>query len=213
MATKSFSRSALYMYVVGWGLFVGAGFVLFLNCNFTIQAFRASGLPETLTYGATIFIALLESAVAIFLLSPSTWGEIFRDLQEETQETIGTFSGASRISAAIVASALCSALVALVICTYWIDYQSTFEGLGIGTGEANQYRTLLCCILVFGPEASTIVGAQVLRRAREADILQAEERSRLDPARIYAKELARQRVKQARNQAKSQQWNPRGNTP
>ena len=212
MATKSFSRSAMYMTLIGWGLYAAAGFLLFQNCGFTLAAFQASGVPDPLAYGATAFIALVESAVAIFLLSPSTWGEVSRDLKEETQGTIGQFGGVTRNVAAFVAAILTAALIALVVATYVIDWRSTIEGLGLRLNaiEGQSYLVLLTAILVFGPEASTIIAHQVLRRARESAILQDEEDSRLEPARIYSSELKRQRVSQARSAAKSApQWNPR----
>jgi hypothetical protein len=211
MATKSFSRSALYMTIIGWSLYGAAGFLLFQNCSFTVAAFQAVGVPDPLAYGATAFIAFVESATAIFLLSPSTWGEVSRDLKEETTGAIGQFGGSSRNIAALVAAILTAGLIALVVATYVIDWKSTIEGLGlrIDAIQGQSYLVLLTAILVFGPEGSTILAFQVLRRARESQILQDEEDSRLEPARIYASELKRQRVTQARQAAKTAPaWNP-----
>lgn len=211
MATKSFSRSALYMQFVGYALYAAAGFLLWQNCGFTVAAFRSQGVPDPLAYGATAFIALVESATAIFLLSPSTWGEVSRDLREETTTTIGQLGGVARTVAAAVAAFITAALIALVLATYVIDWRSTIEGLGLEIAQigGQSYLVLLTAILVFGPEGATILAFQVLRRARESQILQDEEDSRLEPAKIYTRELKRQRVTQARQAAKTAQpWNP-----
>jgi len=199
------------MHFVGYALYGAAGFLLWQNCGFTVKAFLAQDVPVPLAYGATAFIALIESATAIFLLSPSTWGEVTRDLREETTSTIGQLGGVARIVAAAVAAFLTAALLALVIATYIVDWKSTIEGLGLRLTaiEGQSYLVLLTAILVFGPEASTIIAHQVLRRARESQILQDEEDSRLEPAKIYSRELKRQRVTQARQAAKqSPAWNP-----
>jgi len=211
MATKSFSRSALYMQFIGYALYGAAGFLLWQNCGFTVKAFLSQNTPPPLAYGATAFIALVESATAIFLLSPSTWGEVTRDLREETTTTIGQLGGVSRVVAAAVAALLTAALLALVVATYVIDWKSTIEGLGLSVNKIGDqtYLVLLTAILVFGPEGATILAHQVLRRAREAQILQNEEDSRLEPAKIFSRELKRQRVTQARQAAKTAQpWNP-----
>jgi hypothetical protein len=199
------------MHLVGWGLYFTAGLLLFQNCGFTVRAFLASSVPEPLAYIATAFIALIESATAIFLLSPSTWGEVTRDLKEEAAGAVGSLSGVSRIVGAWVAAFLTAALVALVVATYAIDWRSTMEGLGLSLSKigGQSYLVLLTAVLVFGPEGATILAFQVLRRARESQILQDEEDSRLEPAKIYTRELKRQRVTQARQAAKTAPiWNP-----
>jgi len=199
------------MYFIGYSLYLTAGFLLWQNCGFTLAAFRSQNVPDPLAYGATAFIASVESATAIFLLSPSTWGEVTRDLREETTSTIGQLGGVARMVAAGVAAFLTAALIALVVATYVIDWKSTIEGLGLSLNQLGDqsYLVLLTAILVFGPEGATILAHQVLRRARESQILQDEEDSRLEPAKIYSRELKRQRVTQARQAAKqSPAWNP-----
>lgn len=211
MATKSFSRSYIYMAGVGWALYVAAGALLWQNANFTLDAFAAANVPPGLRYSATIFIGLIESATAIFLLSPSTWSEIARDLKEEAGQALGGFSGNARTAGAIVASLLTASIIALVCATYVIDWRSTLEGLGLSldTVSAQPYKVLLTITLVFGPEAASIIGFQVLRRARECAILQHEEDSRLSPAQIYVAELKRARIRQARQSAKTAPaWSP-----
>lgn len=210
MATKSFSRNHLYMKAIGYGLYVAAGFLAWQNMNFTLKAFSAAGINQTLAYSAVAFMAFIEAAVAIFLLSPSSWGEIARDLREETAQSVGSFSGTSRTAAAIVSGILVSLMVVLIGVVYYADFISTAEGLGLSLTAlgSQQYKTLLAVILVFGSELSSIVGYQVLRRSRESEILQNEEDSRLDPAAIYSRELKRQRVKEAKKAARSQAWNP-----
>jgi len=210
MATKSFSRNHLYMKTVGYGLYVAAGFLAFQNMNFTLLAFKEAGINQTLAYSAVGFMAFIEAAVAIFLLSPSSWGEIARDLREETAQSVGSFSGTSRTAAAIVSGILVSLMVLLISVVYYADFISTAEGLGLSLTAlgAQQYKTLLAVILVFGSELSSIVGYQVLRRSRESEILQNEEDSRLDPAAIYSRELKKHRVKEAKKAARSQAFNP-----
>jgi len=210
MATKSFSRNALYMTFIGYALYAVAGLVLWQNAKFTVDAFVGVGIPRALCYIATAFICIVESATAIFLLTPSTWGEVSRDLREESASAVGHFSGSTRIAAAIVAAMLTALMLALVVATYIIDWKSTAAGLGLSLSNigSQEYKALLTAILVFGPEVSSILGFQVLRRAREAEILQNEEDSRLDPARIYSNELKRQRIKQAKATARQTNWNP-----
>ena len=198
------------MKAIGYGLYVAAGFLAWQNMNFTLKAFSAAGINQTLAYSAVAFMAFIEAAVAIFLLSPSSWGEIARDLREETAQSVGSFSGTSRTAAAIVSGILVSLMVVLIGVVYYADFISTAEGLGLSLTAlgSQQYKTLLAVILVFGSELSSIVGYQVLRRSRESEILQNEEDSRLDPAAIYSRELKRQRVKEAKKAARSQAWNP-----
>ena len=210
MATKSFSRDSLYMKAIGYLLYIAAGFLLWQNMNFTLIAFQAAGVEKILAYCATGFIAVIESAVAIFLLSPSSWGEIARDISEEATGAVGSFSGTGRIAAASVAAFLVCVLVLLIGVTYYADWLSTIRGLGIAntSPEFAQYKSFLAILLVWGPEAATIVGHQVLRRAREASILQYEEDSRLIPALVLSRELKNQRVRQAKAQARTANWNP-----
>ena len=198
------------MTTIGYALYFVAGLVLWQNAKFTVDAFIGVNIPPALCYIATGFICIIESATAIFLLTPSTWGEVSRDLREESATAVGNFSGTARVAAAIVAAMLTALMLALVVATYIIDWKSTAAGLGLSLSNigSQEYKALLTAILVFGPEVSSILGFQVLRRAREAEILQNEEDSRLDPARIYSSELKKQRIRQAKTQARAQSWNP-----
>jgi len=209
----SSSRSHLYLRAIGYGLYGTAGFVLWINATLTLLAFQNSGLPPEVAYGGTIFICLLETAVAVFLMSPQTWVELVQGFRAEADGTIGQLHGTARIAGAIVSAFLITALAALIVATYAIDWGSTFDGLNVASAES-PYVPLIVPILVFGPEASSILAHQVLRRARMAAIEQHEEDSRLKPAEIYARELSRQRIKQAKQHAATaQQWNPNSNRP
>lgn len=196
--------------MVGWGLNGIAGLIGAINIYYTIEAYKAQGLPSPLPLTAALAYSLIQGGAMLFLLSPNSWGEFAAAFQGEVRDAINPFRGAPRVVAAILLSLIVIILLSVTLAAIWADWVSTADGLGLRITEVQSqgFVAVLAWVLVLGSEVCSLFAHQVLRLGKRHAIAQMAESSQLDPALVYSKEHLRAAKAQAKATAKAagQQW-------
>lgn len=197
-----FRRSANWLVLVGWALYLFGGWVLTVNINYTMKGLTSDGWNDTgAVWAMGCLIAAVEAGISIFLTQPENWDDIYASL-EELVTGRNHNKTPSWISTVVIVLIL-FAVLAMCMGAYAFDFLSTHDGLYPDQGFTTK-SILFTLGLNFGTELAAFLGHQVLRMAKIVRLEQQNERMYLEPQARYAQTLMGHRLWLAEQQALQQ---------
>jgi hypothetical protein len=198
-----FRRSAMWLFVVGWSLYVFGGWLLWVNVSYTMQGLANDGWNDAFAVSAMgCAIASVEAGVRIFLTQPENWDGVWGSMEQLVTDGDSRGKTPGWISSTLIAIILVF-ILAMCFGAYAFDFFSTFQGI-YPDQEYTAKRCLFTLGLNFGTELCAFLGHQVLRMHKVARLEQLNERMYMEPQFEFAKGMREHRIWLAQQQARTQ---------
>lgn len=198
-----FRRSANWLFVVGWALYIFGGWLLWINVSYTMLGLQNDGWNDINAVAAmACVIAAVEAGVSIFLTQPENWDSVWGSMEQLVADGDNRGKTPGWVSTTLIAIILLF-ILAMCIGAYAFDFFSTFQGL-YPDADYTAKRCLFTLGLNFGTELCAFLGHQVLRMSKVARVEQLNEKMYIEPQIEYAKRLEQHRKWLAQQQAQQQ---------